>query len=194
MALDPSSFYLHNITDTCSVWNILSSKQLYLAATNAKVHFCITSMVLYECLYKPRSSITTEEGEIVNRLKKARNQEKFPVVECDLNDLALIASKAPKKLGSGELSCIAATHQIRSVSFMTDDWKARQFAENNLKLNVQTTPKLYAWLHFHLYLSDSDHRPIIEEHERFERRPLTPFLEEAYQEAARCRLMSILGR
>ncbi|MGZ8175948.1 MAG: hypothetical protein ACXWT8_22270 [Methylobacter sp.] len=193
MALNPSVFNLNNVTDTCSVWNVLSSKKLYLAATNAKVDFCITSTVLYECLYKPRSSSTPEDTEMIDRLKNARNQNKFPVIECDLDSLALIASTAPKGLGSGELSCIAASYQIRNVSFMTDEYKARQFSANELKLNVQTTPMLYAWLHFHFHLSDSDHRSVLEEHECFEKKiRLTNFFEDAYQEAARCRLMSAM--
>jgi predicted nucleic acid-binding protein len=192
MALNPSTFHLHNVTDACAVWNVLSSTQLYKAAINADVNFCITSTVLYECLCKNRAFKTQEDIEMIKRLEAARNQNKFPVIECDLDDLALIASKASRKLHSGELFCIAAAYKIRNISFMTDEKDARKFAENEFNLNVQTTPKLYAWLHFYRHLIDSDHRSIIDEHENFEKRiPLTKFFEEAYQEAMRCQSMPI---
>ena len=55
MALDPTQFSMMAVTDTCSVWNMLSSRKLYQAAVNAKLHFCVTPMVLYECLQKPRT-------------------------------------------------------------------------------------------------------------------------------------------
>ena len=58
MALDPSSFYKHNITDTCAVWNVLSSLLLYARAKSAGVVFICTRFVIYECLFKPRKLTT----------------------------------------------------------------------------------------------------------------------------------------
>lgn len=72
---------------------------------------------------------------------------------------------------------------------MTDEKKARKFASKQLGLAVETTPKLYAWLHYHLHLGDGDHEDVILEHEIYEDRPLTSFFREAYGEAMRCRLM-----
>lgn len=72
---------------------------------------------------------------------------------------------------------------------MTDEKKARKFASRQLGLAVETTPKLYAWLHYHLHLGDGDHEDVIREHETYEDRPLTSFFREAYGEAMRCRLM-----
>lgn len=189
MAIDPRSFSMVTIADTCSVWNVLSSRKLYQASITAKVHFCITSMVLYECLYKPRSSMTPEKNELINRLEKARKEGAFPIQECELDDLVELTRIAPSGLGSGEMSCIATAYRIRSIAFMTDEKDARKFASNKLALIVETTPKLYGWLHYRMYLSDGDHEGVISEHERYERRPLTAFFSEAFQTAMQYRIM-----
>ena len=189
MALDPTKFSKITVTDTCSVWNVLSSSKLYQAAISANVYFCITPMVLYECLHKPRPSITPRKAEMIDRLQKARESNEFQVQPCDLEDLVLLSQQAPKGLGSGEMSCIATAYRIRGIAFMTDEKKARKFATEKLELHVETTPKLYAWLHYHRHLADGDHWEIIHEHEKYEARPLTEFFQIAYEEALRCRLM-----
>ena len=189
MALDPTKFSRMTVFDTCSVWNVLSSRRLYQATIGANIYFCITPMVLYECLYKPRSCMTPKKKEMIKRLEKARADGEFPIQECDLDDLAVIAQIAPRGLGSGEISCIATVYQIRNIAFMTDDKRAHNFASEKLDLHVETTPKLYAWLHYNCRLSDGDHVEIIREHEFYECRPLTVFFQEAFDEAMRCRLM-----
>lgn len=60
MNFDPARFSIASVVDTCSVWNMLSSLRLNQAAIQAKLHFCITPVVLYECLHKPRPNITPE--------------------------------------------------------------------------------------------------------------------------------------
>ncbi len=187
MAIDPTTFTPMAVSDTCSVWNILSSRKLFQAALTANMHFCITPMVLYECLFKPRS-MTPEKQEMITRLEKARQDGVFPIQECELDDLADLVRQVPSGLGSGEISCIATAYRIRSIAFMTDEKKARKFAENKLSLIVETTPKLYAWLHYKRFLLDGDHQDIINEHEIYEKMPLTKFLQQAYEEALRCRL------
>jgi predicted nucleic acid-binding protein len=181
MALNPRKFHLMTVTDTCSVWNLLSSQRLFRSACSAKIYFCITPMVLYECLHKPRKFVTPEATELISL---------FPVQESDLNDLLQISRSAPLKLSSGELSCIAIAYQITTMAFMSDDRRACKYAEDVLRLIVETTPKLYAWLHYYRHLTDGDHSEVIAEHERFERRPLTPFFNEAYEAALQHRLMS----
>lgn len=89
------------------------------------------------------------------------------------------------------MSCIAMAYHIRSIAFMTDDQKARRFASERLSLIVETTPKLYGWLHYKFYLSDSDHQAIIDEHEIYEKGPLTSYFKKAFDEALRCRVMSL---
>lgn len=190
MALDPTRFAPVSVADTCSVWNMLSSRKLYQAAVNAKLHFCVTGMVLYECLQKPRSFSSPERTEMMQRLERARQEGAFPCQPCSLDDLADTFRIAPRGLGSGELSCIAVAYRVRSIAFMTDERQARHVASRQFGLEVETTPKLYAWLHYHQHLGGGDHEDVIREHESYESRPLTRFLREAYEEAMRCRLMS----
>lgn len=190
MSFDPAKFAIVSVVDTCAVWNMLSSLRLNEAASQAKRHFCITPVVLYECLHKPRSDITSEQQELINRLISNRAKGRFPVQECSLDDLLTISEKAPGRLGSGELSCIAAAYRIRNIAVMTDEKLARKYAEINLGLPVETTPRLYGYLHYHMHLGQADHDEVIKEHERFERRPLTRFFNHALAEAMRCRLMA----
>lgn len=188
MSFDPSRFSLMVITDTCAVWNTLSSRLLFSAALSARVHFCITPMVAYECLQNPRSNPTSESNELMHRLREAQRNGHFPIQPCELDDLLEVSRTAPKGLGSGELSCIAVAYKVRTLAFMTDEKKARKFAQDGLKLGVETTSRLYGFLHFYMHLSDADHKSVVAEHERFEKRPLTEFLNEAYGEGIRCRL------
>lgn len=188
MAFDPRYFPNMLVVDTCSVWNMLSSRSLSSAAFSSKRIFCITPMVVYECLYKKRK-ITPEADEMIGRLMVARGNGSFPVQECSLEDLVQVSNMAPSRLSSGELSCIAMAHKISTVAVMTDERLARSFAEKKLSLVVETTPRLYGWLHFHQLLSDSDHQNVINEHERYEKRPLTKFFNDTYEMALQYRLM-----
>lgn len=190
MSFDPKNFSPVSVVDTCSVWNMLSSKRLHQAAMQAKRHFCITPVVLYECLQKPRPNKTKEQSELMERLQKERKEGGFPIQECSLQDLLNVTKNASKKLGSGELSCLAVAYKIRSIAVMTDEKLAKKHAEKNLNLKVETTPRLYGYLHYHLHLSDADHDFVINEHERFEKRPLTEFFNKARDEAMRCRCMT----
>lgn len=178
------------VTDTCSVWNILSARRLFVAAASAKVTFCVTPMVLYECLVKPRKRITQKDEELKDRLRKAKASGSFPEQPCDLSSLLEVARTAPKGLSSGELSCIATAIKMPTLAFMSDEKQARYHAKERLRLRVETTPRLYAWLHFHRQLEDGDHATIVSEHEHYERRPLTRFLNEAYAAALQHRLIN----
>ena len=51
------------------------------------------------------------------------------VTEMEIEEYELYRN-IPKKLGSGERSCLAIAH-IRDWSFFSDDWLARQYAEKN---------------------------------------------------------------
>ena len=189
MALDPTRFSPASVADTCSIWNMLSSRKLYQAAASANLHFCVTGMVLYECLQKPRSFSSPQRAEMIGRLERVRRAGAFPTQPCSLDDLAEMSRIAPRGLGSGEMSCIAVAYRVRSIAFMTDERQARHVASTKFGLSVETTPKLYAWLHYHKHLGGGDHEDVILEHERYESRPLTRFFREAYEEAMRCRLM-----
>ncbi len=188
MTIDPRKFHKMVVTDTCSVWNLLSSQILFRSACSAGLHFYITPMVLYECLYKPRKIETPEKIELIKRFETARSKNIFPTQTCDLDDLMAVSNRAPLRLNSGELSCIAIAYKLTTMAIMTDEKLARRYAEKSLSLHVETTPKLYAWLHYERHLSDGDHNDVVAEHEKYERRPLTKFLNDAYTTALQYKL------
>jgi hypothetical protein len=190
MRIDPSQFHIVNITDTCSIWNVLSSRVLYNAAITANCVFSCTSYVLYECLHKPRKTARQEDEELKRRLQAEvgkRHFPEFPLAIEDLQDPRVMDLRG--RLGRGELSVIAFALRT-GQALMTDDGKARKLAERLVPLDkVQTTPKLFGWLLFTNHLSDADKDVIVDEHQRLRpQRPLTPHLDEMYRWALECRL------
>lgn len=188
MAINPSTFHLVNVADTCSVWNVLSSATLHLAARDARCEFCITSFVRYECLYKPRKKApTTAEAELMRRLTQEQGRGGFAAHSCDIGDLqAIKLLESRKRLGKGELSSIAFAMKI-GQAVITDDMRARKLAEDSGHTRVQTTPHLFSWLIFHGRLGDSDKGTVIAQHKAMDR-PLAPHFEIAYEMALQCRL------
>lgn len=187
MAIDPSKFHLVNVTDTCSVWNVLSSARLHGAAKEARCDFCITSFVHYECLIKPRKSPTPAENELMRRLIQEQARGRFVAYHCDIGDLqAIRILESRKRLGMGELSSIAFAMKI-GQAVLTDDMKARKLAEDSGHVLTQTTSHLFSWLIFKGHLGDSDKPTIITQHQAMER-PLAPHFESAYEIALQCRL------
>lgn len=168
MTIDPSEFQKYNVVDTCAVWNILSSRLLYIKANNAGCSFCCTFFVHYECLYKPRKIDKSEDSELKNRLKKAINNGKFKSYDLDLEDLQQIdILQKRKNLGKGELASIAFAKKTRQA-FLTDDMKARKLAEQVMSRQfVQTTSHLVGWLFFENFLGDSDLKQILDEHKKY---------------------------
>jgi hypothetical protein len=183
MALEPTSFRPHSITDTCAVWNILSSPTLYAAASFAGCHFACTGYVLYECLFKPRKVISDADRALVQRLLKEREKGCFRGFELTLDDLADVAVLERRwKLGKGELSSIAFARKHRQA-YLTDDQKGRRLAEQVCEEGaVQTTPKLLGWLFYEARLLDGDLELIIREHESMNR-PLQRYFRQMYLRA-----------
>lgn len=190
MAIDPSRFHAHSVTDTCAVWNILSARALYAATRAAKCTFCVTYFVQYECLYKGRTQITKADNELQRRLRREQQNGGFQAYHldfADLQDVRLLESR--RNLSKGELSSIAFAKKTRQA-FLTDDQKARKLAARVMEQGmVQTTPHLFGWLIFTGRLSDGDKDRIVEEHTEHGR-PLARYFNEAYEEALRCRLMA----
>jgi predicted nucleic acid-binding protein len=188
MPVDPRQFNIINIIDTCSIWNILSSKILYGISLSAHSNFSCTGFVNYECLYKPRIIISDKEKELQHRLKQAKMKgqfETFHISTDDLNDLEILNQR--KKLSKGELSSIIFAKRIRQ-SFLTDDQGARKLACQFLQDKmVQTTPHLFGWLFYIGLLSDSDKDAIINEHESF-KRPLRKHFDQIYLRALEYKL------
>ena len=189
MAIDPSTFHLINVADTCTVWNLLSSRSLFVAAMAARCDFCVTSFVHYECLVKRRKNQLPNDIELINRLKVEQARGRFKAHSCDIGDLqAIQLLESRKRLGKGELSSIAFAMKIRQA-FMTDDMKARRLAQDVGTQPVQTTPHLFAWLVFTMKLGDADKDVVISEHKDLGQ-ILAPHFEEAYRLALECRLNS----
>lgn len=189
MAIDPSSFLPNNITDTCAVWNVLSSRILYSAARVSGVVFVCSGFVIYECLYKWRKVATHQDEELKSRLRVARLEPSFASHPLEIEDLQMISLlENRKRMGKGELSSIAFAVKT-GQAFLTDDQKARKLVQElNTGFPIQTTPHLFAWLFFIMRLFDSDKDKIITEHAEMGR-PLSKYFEEMYSEACRCRLM-----
>ncbi|MNJ30682.1 hypothetical protein D3C77_252890 [compost metagenome] len=187
MTIDPSKFHKINVADTCSVWNILSSRRLYAAAQEAKCEFCITGFVLYECLVKRRTSPTEADLELMERLKREQTKGTFASHSCSIDDLQAIAGlESRRKLGKGELSSIAFASRIRQA-FITDDRKARALSESVAHSITQTTPHLHSWLIFTNVLTDADHQVVLSQHIEMGG-SLATHLEDAYNIALQCKL------
>lgn len=190
MAIDPSKFYLINVADTCSVWNVLSSQRLYSAAKEARCDFCITEFVRYECLVKPRKAPSAADDKLIRRLITEQGRGSFRAHACSIDDLQVIELlEKRKRLGKGELSSIAFAMKIRQA-VITDDQKARKLASDAGHALVQTTPHLFSWLMFTGKLGDSDKALVIQQHEEMEQ-DLAPHFEQAYTMALKCKINSV---
>lgn len=182
MAIDPSSFHPINVTDTCAVWNVLSSLRLYAAAKASGCDFCMTAFVYYECLVKKRGVVKDADIALMDRLKRAQREGAFKAQISTIDDLQRVAQlEQRKKLGIGELSSIAFAMKI-GQAVMTDDQKARQLAQDVGHAWVQTTPHLFSWLFFTEKLSEADKGAVIQQHVEMGR-PLKPHFEQAHEMA-----------
>ena len=182
MAVDVTHFHPYNITDTCSVWNLLSSSTLYEAALSAKCYFACTAYVSYECLVKPRKRPTNADNILRERLIQQRHLGRFTEFHLTLEELEDVAVlERRQKLAKGELSSIAFARKNRQA-VLTDDRKARRLADEVCDRGmVQTTPQLVGWLFFSAQLLDSDLNMLLKEH-REVNRPLAKYFEEMYRE------------
>ena len=187
--MDPSKFKLSNVADTCAVWNVLASATVHRACKSARVSFCITGFVEYECLRKPGRA-NSHRAELQRRLLAETSGGAIRVCSIDVEDLQDVEIlESRKRVSKGELSSMAFAHKTRQA-FLTDDRKALQLARTFMAgEDLQTTPHLIAWLHFTGRLFDSDQRIIIEEYLQLGRN-LQPHLNNAYLEAMRCRLLA----
>lgn len=178
------------VVDTCSVWNVLSSRILHRACVASGFDFALTTFVLYECLYKPRTERRAADDVLRERLKEARKRQQFKDVSLALEDLQHVAIlEQRKRLAKGELSAIAFARRV-GLAFQTDDKGARKLAATALvNDHIQTTPHVLGWLFYQGHLADADLSEVLCEHESFGR-PLGTFFQEMYEEAMRCRLLA----
>lgn len=192
MAIDPAKFRLHNVVDTCSVWNVLSSRKLYDASRQANCEFCMTDFVRYECVAKKRSAAKPVEVELRGRLQKEWDAGRFSAHASTIDDLQQVARLDDRKrLGKGELSSIAFAMKTNQA-VMTDDQKARKLATEVGHACVQTTPHLFAWLLFTGKLVDGDKVDVIKQNTEMGQ-TLRPHFEDAYLMALHAKYQSSAG-
>lgn len=193
MGLDVGRFHKLVVADTCSVWNVLSSRILHANAVTAGCSLSVTDFGIYECLHKRRSRQTDADRELRSRLVAARAAGQFrsyPLDVEDLQDVAVLEKR--RQLGKGELAAIAFARKTRQA-FLTDDQSARALAASVMERTlVQTTPHMLGWLVFTGRLGDSDVADVVAEHASLDR-PLKPYFMEMYHEALRCRLLESRG-
>jgi len=187
--IDPSKFELLNVADTCSIWNVLGSQVLYVAAKSAGVSFCCTEFVRYECLHKPGQP-RPERSQLQSRLRREISNGDFKPCNIDIEDLQDVeVIENRMRLSKGEISSVVFAKKSQQT-FMTDDKKAAKLARTIVaEGKVQSTPHLLAWLYFLGRLQDSDKGTIVAELASLNR-SLQPHIDNAYQEALRCRLMA----
>jgi hypothetical protein len=189
LEFNPSSFAPVNAADTCSVWNVLSSRKLFAIAIQQGCDFCVTGFVVYECLHKPRRSITDAERELRNTLEKEQSRGRFKTCPLSIADLQRIRLlEARTRLGKGELSTLALAMTL-AQAFMSDDDKAQKLAASSAHSPIQSTPHLLAWLVFSGALGDGDKDTVIAQH-RASGRNLVRRLEYGYEQALRCRVVT----
>lgn len=191
MSADPSKFHVLNVTDTCAIWNLLSSRLLYSRAVAAHCFFSCTHFVEYECLYKARKSSSPQERELRERMEREQRQGQFKACSIEIEDLQQIGHmRGQRRVSFGELSSIAFAKRT-GQAFLTDDQRARKLAHMNLEAQfVQTTPHLFGWLIFTGVLNDSDKEQVLVEHVEMGR-PLYRYFAQMYVRAVEQRLASV---
>lgn len=170
MSFNPLNFGTYCVADTCAVWNLLSSKTLWLTSIGAKFFVCIPQYVMYECRSKRRTDKPAAkreaERELSARLDDALRQDRIPIYPIELDDLLEIeVLEKRKKLGKGELAAMVLAKKTRQA-FLTDDQEAREIAgATYIDMQVQTTPHLLGFLVFHSHLTVAQVDAVVIEHE-----------------------------
>lgn len=186
------NFLLHNVIDTCSINNLISSKKLFNSSILCKCVFIVTDSVYFECLLKPWKKNKNNKTELQKRIQEAFSSLRFEKHQISLDDLFNPEMmNLLNHLGKGEVSSIILAKKYQ-IAFLTDDQKARKYAEDILgKEKVQTVPHLSGWMFFKRVLIDSDLQEIITEHNQIIiSGRLNKYIEDAYHAA----MIAMLGK
>lgn len=178
-----------NVTDTCALWNVLSSSILFGVLIEQQFIFSCTSYVIYECLYKPRTTINSNDTRLKEWAKSLIQKKEIETHQLTIEDLQdEKIMKYRNRIGHGELSSIAFAKKT-GLCLLTDDQKARKLGGEILGLDkIQTTPLLFGWLLFHGHLGDQDLEPVISDHKQ-NGRPLEKYFREVHAESWRVKLL-----
>jgi len=192
--VDVSTFAPVSAIDTCSVWNLLSSRVLLGGALRRGRGFAVAAYVRYEALEKPRRKAATPaelalQSDFRRLLAEGRSFTEAPMSVADLQAVAGLPEVG--KLGRGEVAALALARKLRAA-VLTEDQGARKAAPSVGVGQAQTTPQLLGWLLYEGELTDGDVAAIISEHEacvEAERGRLTAYFRAIHVEACRCRLL-----
>lgn len=188
--MNPTSFYLHNVIDTCAIWNLLASTAFYGTSRAVGCTYSCTQFVVYECLHKARTTVSKEEQTLRERFRKEHERKfiiSYKITIQDLQTVEILSNR--KRLSKGELSSIAFAMQTRQ-SFLSDDKGALKLALSEMDSSmVQSTSLLFGWLFFHDHLADYQKEEIIYDLERHGRNMRLHY-EDAYDRALQFKLMS----
>lgn len=187
-----ATFMLLNVTDTCSLWNILGSTILSRAARRARISFSSTQYVYYECFYK-RGENPPERLELQSRLRELIEKKEIGFWDIDLEDLQELAALEERKaISKGELSSIVFAKRTAQC-FLSDDRQAKKLARTVLAESaIHDTPHLCAWLCIHDAIHESDEQTIRAELAALNR-ALDPHLHNAFLKALEYKLMKQMG-
>ena len=191
MEIDVRTFGLSSTIDTCSIYNLFSSRKL-LAATQARnAWFVITDYVYYESVIRERTLPTQADRKIQTEFNRRLEQRKgFSREKLEISDLQAVANlPAARRLGKGEIASMAVALRMR-LGFTTDDQRARRAAQQAGVTPVQTIPHLVGWLVYCGELSDGDFTDVVREHEATvpaSRGRISSFMTQAYGVACQFR-------
>lgn len=189
--MNPTHFNKYNITDTCAIWNLIASTIFYGTSKAVGCTFSCTQFVVYECLYKPRSTKPSEqEEELRERFRKEYERRAIVSYKISIQDLQTVEILANrKKISKGELSSIVFARQTRQA-FLSDDKGAIKLALTELDSTmVQSTSLLFGWLFFHSHLADHQKEQIILDLETLGRN-MRQHYEDAYNHSLQFKLMT----
>jgi hypothetical protein len=157
------SFPIASVIDSCAVANVLCSAHLVRGAARQGRHFVVSGVVRYECIVKPRSVLKCADRRVMEALRRelelGKNFSQISLTVDDLREVARLTTV--KRLGRGELASMVLARKLRQ-GFMTDDGRARRFAERQFAgLSIRTTSHLAGWLIYVGELVDADIPDII---------------------------------
>ena len=155
----------YTVIDACSTVNLISSKMFLSHALNDGFEFNMTRNVEFELVSKPLrrpNKRIEEQREYIKHLLAQKDLIRTSLSIDDLHELAELEER--KKLGIGELSCIAYAKHKR-LTVITDDTDAGNFAEKVLGNDyANNTADLLGNLLYRRIIIDNEYDSLIQEH------------------------------
>lgn len=170
--MNSDKFISVNVTDTCAVWHLVGSPTLFTSAVGAKLSFIITPTVDYECFTKQGvRPVSVVRLRLREHLRAHLNAGRVSTMSVSIESLqaTILAAKEKgltKRLGRGELSCVALARDLGHAAVLTDNKREFRVIEPLVDGRLQKTPQLLGWLYMTDRLSDGDVDLVIQQHEQ----------------------------